>query len=138
MNTDRFQGPALALLRIVSALLFIEHGTSKLFNFPAFAMDLPPVGSLLWIGAVVEVVAGVLILIGLFTRPAAIIASGEMAVAYWMMHAPTSPYPANNGGDAAILFCFVFLYIAAAGPGPFSVDANRRPKVTVYEEGSAS
>ena len=137
IDTTRYQGTAHALLRIVTALLFIEHGTSKLFNFPSFPMDLPPTGSLMWIGAVLELVGGLLVLIGLFTRPVAFLLSGEMAVAYWMMHAPKSTFPANNGGDAAILFCFIFLFLAAAGAGPWSVDGSRR-KVTVYEEGPAS
>ena len=135
MTVNRYAPQALALLRIVAALLFIEHGTSKLFGFPPFAMgELPAVGSLAWIAAVIELVGGLLILVGFLTRPAAFIASGEMAVAYWMAHAPQSTFPANNGGDAAILFCFIFLYIAAAGPGAWSVEGSRRPRVTTVEE----
>ena len=83
-------------------------------------------GSLLWFGGLLELVGGFLLLIGLFTRPVAFILSGMMAVAYWMFHAPQSPFPAVNMGDAAILYCFVFLYIAAAGPGPWSLDAARK------------
>lgn len=122
---SRWQPQLLALLRIVAGLLFIEHGTIKLFSFPVpFEMpgELPP---MLFVGGIIEVVAGALIIVGLFTRLAAFIASGEMAVAYWMFHAPQAPWPAVNQGDAAILFCFVFLYIAAAGPGTWSIDRAR-------------
>jgi putative oxidoreductase len=84
-----------------------------------------PLTSLFGIGGVIELVAGALIMIGLFTRPAAFIAAGEMAVAYWMFHAPQSPFPVANNGDAAILYCFLFLYLVAAGPGAFSVDGAR-------------
>ena len=133
--SNRYAPQALALLRIVAALLFIEHGTSKLFGFPPFAMgELPAMGTLPWIAAVIELVGGLLVLIGFLTRPAAFIISGEMAVAYWMAHAPQSTFPANNGGDAAILFCFIFLYIAAAGPGAWSVEPSRRPRLTTVEE----
>jgi putative oxidoreductase len=114
----------LGILRIVTAALFIAHGTAKLFGFPpGAAPGLQPLASLFGAAGVVEVVTGVLILLGFFTRPAALIASGEMAVAYWMVHAPHSFFPAVNGGDAAVLFCFVFLYLVAAGPGAFSLDA---------------
>jgi putative oxidoreductase len=82
--------------------------------------------SLFWIGAILELVGGLLLLVGAFTRPVAFILAGEMAVAYWMFHAPRNLYPTLNGGDAAILYCFVFLYIFFAGPGPWSVDAARR------------
>jgi putative oxidoreductase len=117
---------ALSILRIIAALLFIEHGTQKLFGFPAPpASGLPPALSLLWFAAVIEAIGGILVAIGLFTRPIAFILSGEMAVAYWMAHAPRSFFPALNGGDAAVLYCFVFLLIAAAGPGIWSIDAAR-------------
>lgn len=136
MLTDtRYAEKALALLRIVAAILFIEHGTSKLFGFPPFPMALPPMGSLLWIGGVIELVGGLLVLTGFLARPAAFIMSGEMAYAYWTMHAPQSTFPANNGGDAAILFCFVFLYIAAAGPGEWSVDKARTKRVVHHHDG---
>ena len=111
----------LSIVRIVAALLFMEHGMQKLFGVPAGPIH-PEMFSLLWFAAILEFAGGVLLLIGLFTRPVAFLLSGEMAVAYWMAHAPHSPFPAINGGDAAILFCFLFLYLAVAGAGPWSVD----------------
>jgi len=123
LNLSALRPHALAALRIVAGVLFLAHGVIKLWGFPDGA---PPgqveLVSLFGVGAVIEVVTGVLVALGLFTRPAAFIASGQMAVAYWMFHAPSSPYPAANGGDAAILFCFVFLYIAVAGAGGWSLD----------------
>ncbi|MCR6645211.1 MAG: DoxX family protein [Terricaulis sp.] len=128
-NLDRYTPYALGALRIVAALIFIEHGTQKLFAFPAAPEGgLPPAWSQLWIGAWIELVGGALIALGLFTRPAAFIASGTMAVAYWMFHAPASFYPVLNGGDAAILYCFVFLLLVFAGPGAFSVDGAMKKK----------
>jgi|SRR5690348_12346182 len=123
----RWQPQLLAVLRIVTALLFLEHGMMKLFHFPAPQIPgpLPP---LLVAAAVIELIAGVLIALGLFTRLAAFVASGEMAVAYFMGHASKSFWPGINMGDAAILFCFVFLYIAAAGPGAWSIDGLRLRK----------
>ena len=114
----------LGVLRAITALLFIAHGTQKLFNFPAGQMSVE-LFSLFGVAGVLELVGGVLILVGLFTRPVAVLLSGQMAVAYWMMHAPMSPFPVNNGGDAAVLFCFVFLYIAFAGPGAFALDKEQ-------------
>lgn len=124
-SLDRFAGPLLSALRIVSALLFIEHGTAKLFQFPPSEMfaQAPPIGSLMWIAGVLEAGGGALLLLGLFTRPVAFVLSGMMAVAYWMAHAPQAFYPMQNQGDAAILFCFVFLYFVAAGGGPWSLDS---------------
>jgi putative oxidoreductase len=121
---SRWQPQLLAVLRIVTALLFLEHGMMKLFHFPAPQMPgpLPP---LLMVAATLELVLGILITIGLFTRLAAFVASGEMAVAYFMGHFPKSFWPGINMGDAAILFCFVFLYLAAAGPGAWSIDGMR-------------
>lgn len=114
---------ALAALRIVAALLFLAHGLTKLVGFPVGAAPgEQPLMTLLGFAGVVEVITGLLLIFGVFTRPAALIASGEMAVAYWFYHAPRSFFPAVNGGDAAILFCFVFLYIFAAGPGALSLD----------------
>jgi putative oxidoreductase len=114
----------LSLLRIVSALVFMEHGTQKLLGFPPSPVPGPAPMSLLWFGGILELAGGFLVLIGLFSRPVAFVLAGEMAAAYWMFHAPKGPFPALNGGDAAILFCFVFLYIAAAGPGPWSIDSR--------------
>jgi putative oxidoreductase len=128
----RYQTQLLGLLRIVAGLLFLSHGLVKLFGFPAEAQPgQQQLMTLMGAGGIIELVAGTLIMIGLWTRPAAFIASGEMAVAYWMFHAPSSPYPVANGGDAAILYCFLFLYLAAAGAGAFSLD-NRigRPAAT--------
>jgi putative oxidoreductase len=114
----------LGILRIVSALLFMEHGTQKLLGFPASEFS-PAFASLPWIAGALELVGGALLVLGLFTRPVAFILSGQMAVAYWMAHAPQSFFPASNGGDAAILFCFVFLYLVFAGPGAFALDNKR-------------
>lgn len=116
----------LAILRIITGLLFIAHGSSKLFGFPPFPMGEVQLFSLMGLAGILEFVGGILILIGLFTRPVAFILSGEMAIAYFMVHAPTGFYPSNNGGEAAILFCFVFLYLSATGAGPWSVDERRR------------
>jgi len=117
----------LAVLRIVAALLFIEHGTIKLFGFPAGGQPGPQaMFSFMWIAGLLEAGGGLLVLLGLFTRPAAFLISGEMAVGYWMAHAPKSLYPALNMGDAAILFCFVFLYLVFSGPGAWSLDAAMR------------
>jgi putative oxidoreductase len=118
---------ALAALRVVAGLLFLAHGLVKVAGFPAGAQPgQQALLSLLGIGGLIEIAAGAVLIVGLWTRIAAFVASGEMAVAYWMFHAPASFYPAVNGGDAAILFSFVFLYIAAAGPGTFSVDGLLR------------
>lgn len=112
-----------AILRIVAALIFLLHGTQKLFGFPAPpAAGLPPLLSLYGIGAILELGGGLLLMAGLFTRPVAFVLAGEMAVAYWAFHAPRSFFPVLNGGDAAILYCFVFLYFVAAGPGAWAVD----------------
>ena len=121
---SRWQPQVLALLRIVTGLLFLEHALSKFFAFPVpfLVHPLPP---MLVAAGVIELVAGILIALGLFTRLAAFIASGEMAVGYFMMHFPKSFWPIVNQGEAAILFCFVFLYIAAAGPGAWSIDGAR-------------
>lgn len=134
MIEGRYAPQALSLVRIVTALLFLLHGTSKLINFPPFPMALPEPGTLLWIAAVMELVGGLLLLAGLFSRPVAFVLSGEMAVAYWMFHAPRSTFPSVNEGEPAILFCFIFLLIAAAGPGPWSLDAARKRKVVEIED----
>ncbi len=103
------------------------HGTQKLFGFPIPPESgMPPIFSLFGIGGILELVGGLLILIGFFTRPVAFILAGEMAVAYWMFHAPRSMYPVLNGGDAAILYCFVFLLLVFTGPGAWSIDGTGR------------
>jgi len=117
----------LSLLRIVAALGFMQHGVSKFFGIPPFPMPLTP---LLYAAGVLELVGGALLLIGLFTRPVAFILSGQMAVAYFMFHAPKDFFPAVNGGEAAMLYAFVFLYFAAAGGGAWSVDALRNRPTT--------
>lgn len=119
---ESWSGPLLSLLRIVTALLFIAHGTNKYFGIPPNEGGPPAILSMPGIAGIFELVFGTLILIGLFTRVSAFLMSGMMAVAYWLVHAPNSFYPSVNHGEPAILFCFIFLYIASAGPGPWSVD----------------
>lgn len=118
---------ALSILRIVAGVIFLAHGTQKLLGFPAGERAGAGLGfdSLGSYAGIIELIAGALIALGLFTRPAAFIASGTMAVAYWYAHAPQNFFPVNNGGDTAILYCFVFLYLVFAGPGPLSIDAKR-------------
>lgn len=112
----------LSLLRFVAGLCFLEHGSAKLFGFPAVAAyatgHLPP---LIVATGYIEFVGGILVCLGLLTRPAAFVLSGEMAIGYFMAHAPKSAFPVVNGGDAAILYCFIFLYLAAAGSGPVAL-----------------
>ena len=117
--------PMLSILRIIAGLLFLAHGTQKFLYFPAGEMAgsgwaLDNLGA---VAGIIEIIAGALIALGLFTRPAAFLASGTMAVAYWYAHAPQNFFPVNNMGDAAILYCFVFLYLLFAGPGPWSLDS---------------
>ena len=119
---------ALAVLRIMTALLFIAHGTQKYFRFPAseYFPEPVPILSLMGVAGLLEMAGGLLILIGFLTRPVAFVLSGFMAAAYFMGHAPQSLFPTSNGGDAAILFCFIFLYLVFAGPGAWSVDGPAR------------
>jgi putative oxidoreductase len=116
----------LTLLRIMAGLLFLEHGTQKLLGFPPSINPGPALLSLMGIQGIIEVIGGALIVIGLFTRPVAFILSGDMAVGYFMSHFPASFFPIVNRGDAAVLYCFIFLYLAAAGGGAWSLDASRR------------
>lgn len=118
---SQFQEQTYAILRIVSGFLFVWHGTQKFFNFP---VDFPygPLNPVSSAAATIEIVGGVLIMIGLLTRPAAFICSGTMAVAYWMAHGMNALFPIANGGELAALYCFIFLYIAARGAGIWSVD----------------
>lgn len=120
---SRYAPIFLSVLRIVAALIFMAHGTQKILGFPAGDMN-PEFLSRSWIAGIMELVGGALLVVGLFTRPVAFLLSGLMAFAYWLAHAPQSPFPVLNGGDAAILYCFIFLYIFFAGPGPLSIDAG--------------
>jgi putative oxidoreductase len=125
---SKFASQIQGILRIVTGLLFLEHGTSKMFHFPMMIMGgtAPrPFNPLSFPGGVsgdIEVVAGLLITLGFYSRYAAFIASGEMAIAYFMAHFPRSPFPLLNMGGEAVLYCFVFLFLAAAGPGDFSIN----------------
>lgn len=118
---DRYASQILGITRIVAGLLFLEHGLMKIVGFPA------PMGSghlspMMMAAGIIEVVAGILIPLGAYSRIAAFVASGEMAFAYFLVHFQHGIYPAMNGGDGAILFCFIFLYLAAAGPGAFAIN----------------
>ncbi len=126
----RWQPQLLAILRIVVGLLFLEHGLSKYFAFPVPFM-VHPLTPLLMAAGAVELITGILVTIGLFTRVAAFIASGEMAIAYWTSHFPKSPWPIANMGEGAILFCFIFLYLAAAGAGAWSIDSARTKRAPI-------
>lgn len=113
----------LSVLRIVAGALFLEHGTAKVLGFPAVEGVPPPGLSLAGLSGPFELVLGLLLVVGLFTRPAAFVAAGFCAVGYWMVHAAGGFFPILNGGETIALYCFVFLYLVAAGPGPWSVDA---------------
>ena len=133
ISTAAYTPRALSLLRIVTAFLFIQHGTAKLLHLPHVAMfdSLAPL-SLFGFAGMLELVGGLLVLLGWFTRPAAFILSGEMAVAYFMEHVPMGNLlsPMLNEGESAVLFCFVFLFLSAAGGGAWSVDAARGQAAT--------
>src|SRR5215217_3927588 len=124
---DRWSPYMLGLLRIVAALIFMEHGTQKLLGFPLGSNPQPPLFSMFGFAGLLELVGGLSILLGLFTRPVAFLLAGEMAVAYFLGHASRGFFPVNNGGDAAILYCFVFLYFVFSGPGAWSLDKLRSP-----------
>ena len=134
--SERWAPTVIAILRIVTALLFIEHGTAKLLGFPDVPqIAYPPMWSMYWIAGVFELVGGALLLVGLWTRWVGILLAGEMAVAYWMIHAAQSPFPLVNKGEAAILFCFIFLALAVIGAGNWSIDkilAGKRSHVWGY------
>jgi putative oxidoreductase len=145
MNLDSWSPKILSLLRIVVGLVFLQHGTQKILHFPPAppppagaaaraagraANAAPSLAAMLgpysgWI----ELIGGILIVIGLFSRPVAFLISGEMAIAYFAVHAPRNTFPILNGGDLAVTFCFVFLYLAFAGPGPISVDGMMKKKI---------
>ena len=116
---DQARPYVLSILRIVAALLFLEHGLQKYFGFPSAGPSMTP---LLYVQGLIEIVGGLLLLVGAYTRVVAFVLAGDMAVAYFMAHFPHSFFPAVNGGDAAVLYCLVFLYILFAGGGPWSVD----------------
>src|SRR5512140_1566562 len=127
-SSSRWAPPLRSVLRIVVTFVYMQHGLMKLFAFPApMGPDghTVPLGSLLGVAGILETFGGLLLLLGLFTRPVAFILAGEMAVAYFMMHAPHGFWPALNHGELPVVFCFVFLYLAAAGGGPWSLDALR-------------
>lgn len=123
-STSPYSPMLLSVLRFVAGLTFMEHGTQKLLNFPVAEHGTVALFSLIGLAGALELVLGLAVTLGLFTRIAAFILSGEMAFAYFMAHFPRSFFPALNGGDAAILFCFIFLYLAFAGGGPLSLDAK--------------
>ncbi|WP_306031139.1 DoxX family protein [Stappia sp. MMSF_3263] len=120
-----YSAPLLSVFRIAAGLLFLQHGTTKYLSLPATQMSGASPMTMGGAAGVIELVCGALIVLGLFTRPAAFLASGTMAVGYFMVHAPQNFYPILNGGELAALYCFSFLYLAAAGPGPLSIDRMR-------------
>jgi putative oxidoreductase len=120
---DKYSPQLLSVLRIVVGLLFLEHGCVKILHFPTSMAVPPDHAAIIMAAGYIELIGGALIVLGLFSRIAAFIAAGEMAIAYWMVHFPMGgPFPSVNKGGEAILFCFVFLYIAAAGPGPWAIN----------------
>ena len=124
----------LSLLRVVIGVLIMCHGGQKVFGYPATRMATPPHFSLIGIAGILELAGGLLVLLGLFTRPAAFILSGQMAVAYFMVHFPQAWWPIHNGGELAVIYCFVFFYLSAAGPGPLSLDRCRKCCATPSDE----
>ena len=119
---DAWAPRILSIVRIMVGLLFMEHGTAKLLGFPASTSAAPALFELLWFSGLIELVGGALVAVGLVTRIAAFIMSGEMAIGYFMVHAPRNFFPMLNQGDAAVLYCFIFLYFAVAGGGDWSLD----------------
>jgi putative oxidoreductase len=121
-RVSKYWPETLSIARLVIGLLFLEHGTAKLFGFPHTPMAQPEFGTLMWVQGVIEFVGGALFAVGFMTRYVAFILAGDMAVAYFMAHAPKDFFPMLNGGDAAILYCFVFLLYVVAGPGRWAAD----------------
>ena len=124
-RVSKYWPETLSILRIVIGLLFLEHGTSKLFGFPSSPMAMPAMGTLHWFQGLIEIAGGALFALGLFTRPVAFILAGDMAVAYFMAHAPRGFFPMLNGGDAAILYCFIFLIYFVTGPGRWAIGTEK-------------
>ena len=123
---NQYQPYALTALRIMTGLLFMEHGTQKLLAFPAGGHFDGPLPTLILIQGILEAFGGLAIVLGLFTRIVAFVLSGNMAVAYFMAHMPRNFFPVNNEGDAAILYCFVFLFLVFAGPGLLAIDNRKK------------
>ena len=123
-RAEKYSPEMLSVVRIIVALLFLEHGIAKLLGFPASLHGEPALMTLMWIQGLIELVGGAMLALGLFTRPVAFILSGDMAVAYFTGHASKGFFPLVNGGDAAILYCFIFLLFFVAGPGRWSLDAE--------------
>ena len=131
---SRWAPAFLSALRIMAAFTYIPHGTMKLFAFPASVLPTGgtvPLGSLFGVAGLLESVGGTLLLLGLFTRPVAFLLSGEMAVAYFMVHVHRGFWPIQNGGEVVVLYCFLWMFLSAAGPGPWSLDALRRKTADV-------
>jgi putative oxidoreductase len=125
-SLSRLTPHLLSVLRVVAAFLFIAHGTQKLLGFPPDAPRLQFAVSLIGAAGVIETVGGTLMMLGLFARPVAFVLSGQMAAAYFIRHAPRGQWPLLNGGELAVLYCFLWLFFVAAGPGPWSLDALRK------------
>ena len=126
MKSSGLSAYLLRVLRLVAAFVFVAHGTQKLFGVPGHPFHAPVfTATLIGAAGVIETIGGALMLLGLFTRPVAFVLAGEMAVAYFTQHAPRTFWPIVNGGELAVLFCFLWLFICVAGPGPISVDAMR-------------
>ena len=139
-SRSAWNGRMLSVLRIVAGLLFLEHGTQKVLGFPPSPMMPTPVeiGSLLGVAGTIEIIGGVAIILGLFTRPVAFVLAGEMATAYFTQHFPRSFFPVNSGGELAVLYCFTFLYFIFAGAGPWSLDAKIARSRGSKQSGDAS
>ena len=133
MSLDRvskYWPQTLSVLRILVGLIFLEHGTTKLLGYPPPPNPIPVMGTWLWAQGVIEFVGGLLLTIGILTRPAAFVLAGVMAVAYFVEYAPKSFFPLLNGGEAEILYCLVFLFFFVAGPGPWSIDKLPNKRAT--------
>lgn len=133
LNDFRWTPKAIGVLRMVTALLFLQHGMTKILSYPLSSASGPPEWSLLWVAGVLELVGSLMLLVGLFTRPVAFVLAGEMAIAYWTVHAPGGPFPMLNDGEGAVLFCFIFLLFVATGPGAWSIDEILRRRKPEYQ-----